>query len=69
MWLHLVVNVDRGSGLVSLYLNGALVSMKDFSALRENNIDSDAPLTIGSGSSLPWLTEFVLAVRFLRSVP
>jgi hypothetical protein len=53
-WQHLVVNVKRASGLMNLNLNGALVATADISALREDDIDSDAPLTVGSGSNLPW---------------
>ena len=53
-WLHLVVNVARDAGLVSLYLNGARVATGDISALRDDDIENDAPLTIGSGSKLPW---------------
>ena len=64
-WLHLVVNVKRESGLVALYLNGALVSNMDISALRDDDIDNDAPLTIGSGSNLPW-KGLVAAVRIYK---
>jgi hypothetical protein len=53
-WQHFAVNVDRKAGLMTLYLNGALLGNKDISALRGEDIDSDTPLTIGSGSKLPW---------------
>lgn len=40
--------------MMALYLDGKCVATRDIRELREDYIDSDSLLTIGSGSSLPW---------------
>jgi hypothetical protein len=52
-WHHLAVNVDR-AGEITLYLNGRKAGSKSIRGLRRAEIDSEAPLSIGTGENLPW---------------